>query len=87
MGDSTVPVEMNGPSVSDVDSHHDQVKLPQGPLSGIDVLIVGAGIGGLNAAVELYRHGHNVQLVEAKSKIEGLVGMTTFQANESDEVP
>ena len=39
--------------------------------SGIDVLVVGAGIGGLFAAVELYRQGHNVRMLESKPKIEG----------------
>ena len=41
------------------------------PLSGIDVLVVGAGLGGLFAAVELYRQGHNVRMIESKPKIEG----------------
>jgi 2-polyprenyl-6-methoxyphenol hydroxylase-like FAD-dependent oxidoreductase len=41
-------------------------------LSGIDVLVVGAGLGGLFAAVELYRQGHNVRVIEAKPGLEGL---------------
>ena len=40
-------------------------------LSGIDVLVVGAGLGGLFTAVELYRQGHNVKMIESKPKIEG----------------
>lgn len=32
--------------------------------SGIDVLIVGAGVGGLVAALECYRKGHNVRIWE-----------------------
>lgn len=40
--------------------------------SGINVLVVGAGLGGLFAAVELYRQGHNVRVIESKSGLEGL---------------
>ena len=40
--------------------------------TGIDVLIVGAGLGGMFAAVELYRQGHQVRIIEAKEKMEGL---------------
>lgn len=42
------------------------------PPSGIDVLVVGAGLGGMVAAIELKRQGHNVSIIEAKSKLEGL---------------
>ena len=41
-------------------------------LSGIEVLVVGCGLGGLFAAIELYRQGHSVRMIELKSKIEGL---------------
>ncbi|KAL2784547.1 monooxygenase [Aspergillus keveii] len=40
--------------------------------SGIDVLVVGAGIGGLSAAIELWRKGHDVRVIEAKDGIAGL---------------
>lgn len=33
-------------------------------LSGISVLIVGAGVGGLVACLECWRKGHKVQIVE-----------------------
>ena len=46
--------------------------MERSPSSGIDVLVVGAGIGGLVAAVELFRKGHNVRVIEAKEKIEGI---------------
>ena len=42
------------------------------PPSGIDVLVVGAGLGGMFAAVELQRQGHQVKILEAKEKMEGL---------------
>jgi 2-polyprenyl-6-methoxyphenol hydroxylase-like FAD-dependent oxidoreductase len=38
----------------------------------IDVLVVGAGLGGLFAAIELWRHGHTVRVIECKDQIEGL---------------
>ena len=34
------------------------------PPTGISVLIVGAGVGGLMAALECRRKGHNVRVVE-----------------------
>ena len=42
------------------------------PSSGIDVLVVGAGLGGLVAAIELHRHGHSVRIIESKPGIEEL---------------
>ena len=38
----------------------------------IDVLIVGAGLGGLYAAIECHRQGHAVTVVESKPRLEGL---------------
>ena len=40
------------------------------PPSGIDILVVGAGLGGLFTAVELFRQGHSVRVVESKDEIE-----------------
>lgn len=40
--------------------------------SGIDVLVVGAGLGGLFAAIELYRQGHDVRIIESKPRLEAL---------------
>lgn len=57
----TDPVLVNGHS----DVHCD-------PPSGIDVLIVGAGVGGLVAAIECHRKGHNVRIWErSKSAAAG----------------
>lgn len=36
------------------------------PPSGISVLVVGGGIGGLTCAIEAYRKGHDVRLVERR---------------------
>ncbi|KAI0011846.1 hypothetical protein F4779DRAFT_635930 [Xylariaceae sp. FL0662B] len=39
------------------------------PKTGIDVLIVGAGLAGLSAAIESVRKGHNVRILERASDI------------------
>ena len=75
MENSTMPVVVNRDGLNGMHESNENADLPRERLSGIDVLIVGAGLGGLNAAVELYRQGHNVRLIEAKSQMEGLVGM------------
>lgn len=36
------------------------------PPSGIDVLIVGGGLGGMSAAIECHRKGHNVRIIEKR---------------------
>jgi salicylate hydroxylase len=38
--------------------------------TGLQVLIVGGGIGGLAAAIAILRAGHSVTVVEAEEKIE-----------------
>jgi cation diffusion facilitator CzcD-associated flavoprotein CzcO len=40
--------------------------------SGISVLIVGCGFGGIAAAIECYRKGHKVVVFEKNSEIGGL---------------
>ena len=47
------------------------------PPSHIDILIVGAGLGGLYAAIECHRQGHSVRVLEGKPELEGL-GLTPF---------
>lgn len=44
----------------------------------IDVLVVGAGIGGLCCAIELHRQGHEVKVLEGKGFLDG-IGMLPFQ--------
>ena len=38
------------------------------PSTGIDVLIVGTGFGGLTAALEFTRKGHNVRILERNNE-------------------
>ncbi|KAJ4341958.1 hypothetical protein N0V95_007054 [Ascochyta clinopodiicola] len=42
--------------------HREQ--LEREPPTGISVLVVGAGIGGLTFAIEAYRKGHDIQVIE-----------------------
>ena len=42
--------------------------------SGITVLIVGCGFGGIAAAIECHRKGHTVVVFEKNSEIGGLGG-------------
>lgn len=52
-----------------------------GPPTGIRVIIVGAGFGGLACAIECYRKGHSVTLVEAFSELKPLGDIVTFGSN------
>lgn len=36
------------------------------PPSGLSILIVGGGIGGLSFAIEAYRKGHSVRVIERR---------------------
>ncbi len=42
------------------------------PPSGIDVIVVGAGIGGLLTALECWRKGHNVSVLEKSPTLSHL---------------
>ena len=57
-----LPVRTTGPSVK------------RYPESGISILVVGAGVGGLLAALECWRKGHDVRVLE-KSKTEIMTGL------------
>lgn len=55
------------------------------PSTGIDILIVGTGFGGLTAALEFTRKGHNVRVLERNNEpdISGkstIMLSNTFQA-------
>jgi monoamine oxidase len=39
------------------------------PSSGLSILIVGGGIGGLTFAIEAYRKGHEVRVLEKRRQV------------------
>ncbi|KAI1329520.1 FAD/NAD(P)-binding domain-containing protein [Xylariaceae sp. FL0255] len=49
--------------------------------TGIKVIIVGAGFGGLGAAIECHRHGHDVEVYEAFSELKQLGDIISFGPN------
>lgn len=51
----------------------DGIAAPEG--SGITILIVGCGFGGIAAAIECYRKGHKVVVFEKNLEIGGLGGL------------
>ncbi|KAK0443903.1 uncharacterized protein EV420DRAFT_1013878 [Desarmillaria tabescens] len=53
--------------------------LEREPLSGIDILIVGGGLGGLSAAIECYRKGHNVRVVERRPGLDPFGDLVAIQ--------
>ena len=58
-----------------------ELEMKHGEPTGIDVLIVGGGLGGLMAAVEMVRQGHNARVLEAKPEIEGLGEFISFPSH------
>ncbi|SJL01263.1 related to fusarubin cluster-monooxygenase [Armillaria ostoyae] len=49
------------------------------PLSGIDILIAGGGLAGLTAAIECYRKGHNVRVVERRPGLDPFGDLVAIQ--------
>ncbi|MCJ1325539.1 hypothetical protein MMC10_002202 [Thelotrema lepadinum] len=49
-------------------------QLKRYPASGINVLIVGGGLGGLFAAINCYRKGHNVKVLESAKEYDSTNG-------------
>ncbi len=54
------------------------------PPTGIEILVVGAGLGGLVAAIELFRQGHTVRVIESKADIEELGNNGPLSLKESN---
>ncbi|CAI7586740.1 unnamed protein product [Penicillium glandicola] len=50
----------------------EEIRMDRDPSTNISILIVGAGLAGLAAAIECYRKGHNVRIVERNPKFEEL---------------
>src|SRR5271154_6833840 len=51
------------------------------PKSGIKVIIVGAGFGGLAAAIECHLAGHDVTLLEAVKELKPFGDIVSFGSN------
>lgn len=51
------------------------------PKTGIKVVVVGAGFGGLTAAIECHRQGHDVEIYESFPKLKTLGDIISFGAN------
>ncbi|KAH8843600.1 hypothetical protein MCOR02_008383 [Pyricularia oryzae] len=51
------------------------------PKTGIKVIIVGAGFGGLTAAIECKRHGHDVEMYESFGELKSLGDIISFGQN------
>ncbi|KAF2092640.1 FAD/NAD(P)-binding domain-containing protein [Rhizodiscina lignyota] len=53
----------------------------QNAKTGIKIIIVGAGFGGLGAAIECHRHGHDVEIYEAFPELKQLGDIISFGPN------
>ncbi len=51
------------------------------PKTGIKVIVVGAGFGGLTAAIECHRQGHDVEIYEAFPELKVLGDIISFGSN------
>ncbi|KAH6950315.1 hypothetical protein BKA56DRAFT_506464 [Ilyonectria sp. MPI-CAGE-AT-0026] len=55
--------------------------MPREPPSGIDVLVVGAGLAGLGFAIEAYRKGHNAKILERRPDTNDYGDFITIQSS------
>ncbi|KAF7169116.1 hypothetical protein CNMCM5623_001924 [Aspergillus felis] len=51
------------------------------PPSGLSILVVGGGIGGLTFAIEAYRKGHEVRVLEKRPNFEGYGDLLLIECN------
>ncbi|KAI1383743.1 FAD/NAD(P)-binding domain-containing protein [Hypoxylon trugodes] len=51
------------------------------PKTGVKVIVVGAGFGGLGAAIECHRQGHDVEIYEAFPELKTLGDIISFGPN------
>lgn len=51
------------------------------PKTGIKVIVVGAGFGGLTAAIECHRQGHHVEIYESFPELKVLGDIISFGSN------
>jgi len=54
------------------------------PTTGISVLIIGAGVGGIMSALECWRKGHTVRIVEQRHWLWGV--LRAFRGNQITEI-
>lgn len=55
--------------------------IPEYPPTGLEVIVIGAGFGGLTAAIECARKGHKVQILERSpkwSQLGDIISISTF---------
>ncbi|CAG9956814.1 unnamed protein product [Clonostachys rosea f. rosea IK726] len=57
------------------------LSMPREHASGIDVLVVGAGLAGLGFAIEAYRKGHNVKILERRLDTNDYGNFITIQTS------
>ena len=51
------------------------------PKTGIKIVVVGAGFGGLTAAIEAHRQGHDVEIYESFPQLKSLGDIISFGSN------
>lgn len=51
------------------------------PKSNVKVIVIGAGFGGLTAAIECHRQGHDVEIYESFAELKVLGDIISFGAN------
>jgi len=66
---------LDEPAVFKVDSVSSKIR------TGIKVIVVGAGFGGLTAAIECFHQGHDVEIYESFPELKTLGDIISFGAN------
>ncbi|GAW26786.1 putative FAD binding domain protein [Rosellinia necatrix] len=64
-----------------MDSNGNAIDATSRPPTGIKVIVVGAGFGGLGAAIECHRQGHAVEVYEAFPELKQLGDIISFGPN------
>ena len=79
-GEAVLSPESHTNRINGVNGAHKYVQ-PERPSSGIKVIIVGAGFGGLCAAIECHRQGHSVEMYESFKELKVLGDIISFGKN------